>query len=238
MSDMQYKPKVLIVEDNTRLAANLFEFLSEEKYDLDFAPDGLTALHLVTTNNYDIIVLDVMIPGINGFDLCVRIRNDMDNETPIIFMTAKDTLADKEQGYMRGADDYLVKPFELRELQLRIDAICKRQRKNKSLSLISARSIKYDSSTLMVFVENGRQTELSGIGAKLFESLIRNYPSYVSYADLGEYIWGDSNYDAHTIRTHIYSLRKALTEQIGYPLIKTSHGRGYRLLPPEELADK
>lgn len=233
---MQHKPAVLIVEDNVGLVENLSEFLSEDKYILDFAADGLTALHLVATNDYDIIVLDVMLPGINGFELCARIRSDMKNETPIIFMTARDTLADKEQGYMHGADDYLVKPFELRELQLRIDAITKRQR--KSLAVISAGSVKYDRGTLRVVLGNGQQVELFGTGAKLFELLIKNYPSYVSYEKLGESIWGDEDYDTHTIRTHIYSLRKLLTEQIGYPLIKTSYGLGYRLLPPDEEVEK
>jgi len=236
MPNTQYKPTILIVEDNVLLVENLSEFLCEEKYTLDFAADGLTALHLVATNDYDIIVLDVMLPGVNGFDICARIRNDMKNETPIIFMTAKDSIADKELAYKYGADDYLVKPFELRELQLRIDAICNRQR--KSLAVVSAGSVKYDSGTLKVFLDNGQQVELCGTGAKLFESLIKHYPSYVSYEKLGEYIWGDDEYDTHTIRTHIYSLRKLLTAQFGYPLIKTSHGLGYRLLPPEEAADK
>lgn len=226
------KPRVLVVEDNARLTENLYEFLSEDHYILDFAADGLTALHLVATNTYDVIVLDVMLPGISGFDLCSRIRDDMECETPVIFMTAKDTLADKEQGYTRGADDYLVKPFELRELQLRIDALSRRKR--NSSNIIRAGSVKYDTGTLHVILDDDRKTELSGTNAKLFEILARAYPAYVSHENISDIIWGSDGQNTHTIRTHIYSLRKQLADRLGHPLIRTMHGLGYCLSPPEQ----
>jgi DNA-binding response OmpR family regulator len=225
------KPSLLVVEDNAALAENLYEFLGSENYVIDFAQDGLTALHLVATNTYDVIVLDVMLPGINGFDLCSRIRDDLECETPIIFMTARDTLVDKEQGFMRGGDDYLVKPFELRELQLRIDSLCRRRDQR---NVVRAGSISFDTGTLKAALPDGRFTELSGTAAKLFEALVRAYPAYVSYEAMSELIWGDSDHDVNTIRTHIYGLRKSLQQQLEYPLIRTVHSLGYRLIPPEE----
>lgn len=110
--------RLLIVEDQVDLAENLFEFLGEDRYELDFAADGLTALHLLATNAYDVIVLDLMLPGVSGFQICKRVREDLECDTPIIMVTARSALQDKEQGFAHGADDYLVKPFELRELQL------------------------------------------------------------------------------------------------------------------------
>lgn len=225
------KPLILVVEDNVALAENLYEFLGNDNYVIDLAQDGLTALHLVATNSYDVIILDVMLPGINGFDLCSRIRDDLKCETPIIFMTARDALVDKEQGFMRGGDDYLVKPFELRELQLRIDALCRRRDQR---NLLRAGSVSFDTGTLRAALADGRFIELSGTGAKLFEFLVRAYPAYVSYAAMGDLIWGDEDHDVNTIRTHIYGLRKSLQQQLQYPLIKTVHGLGYRLLPPED----
>lgn len=105
--------RMLIVEDHVALAENLFEYFDQQRYILDFAPDGLTALHLLATNQYDVIVLDVMLPGVSGYEICRRIRTDLKCNTPVIMMTAKDQLQDKEQGFSQGADDYLVKPFNL-----------------------------------------------------------------------------------------------------------------------------
>src|SRR5699024_10579825 len=124
---MVEKIRVLIVEDNTALAENLFEFLGDDQYVLDFATDGLTALHLAATNSYDVIVLDVMLPGVSCFNICKRIRDDLHCSSPIIFMTARDQIDDKINGFETGGDDYLVKPFNLRELALRIDALHRRR---------------------------------------------------------------------------------------------------------------
>jgi DNA-binding response OmpR family regulator len=225
------KTSLLIVEDNVALAENLYEFLGNEDYIIDYAHDGHTALNLVDANSYDVIVLDVMLPGIDGFEVCSRIRNELGCDTPIIFMTARDTLSDKEQGFLRGGDDYLVKPFELRELQLRIDAMCRRRTRRK---LIRAGMVSYDPGTLQVSLDNGESAELIGIGAKLFESLIRAYPSYVSYNSMIELIWGDLERDPGIIHTHMHTLRKCLQQQFGRQLIKTVHGLGYRLHPPNE----
>lgn len=223
------KARILIVEDNISLAANLSEFLSHDSYILDFAADGLMGLHLMATNVYDVIVLDVMLPGIDGFELCRRVREDLKSTVPIILLTAKDSIEDKSTGFARGADDYLTKPFDLRELEMRIKALSRRRLRNSD-DVITAEDVQYQPGTLSVSLRDGTNLTLTGTAATLFEMLIRAYPSYVPYETLSERVWGEDG-DAHLLRTHVYALRKNLRTTFARDMIETFHGRGYRLLP-------
>lgn len=224
--------RVLVVEDNTALAENISEFLESGPYVLDFASDGLVALHLVATNEYDVIVMDVMLPGMSGFTLCQRIRHDLHCTTPIILMTAKDHIDDKVTGFSHGADDYLVKPFHLKELAMRIDAL--HRRGSLGANVLRAGSVEYEPGRLRVRVQGSAWVELSGMSAHITEALIRAWPNFISYDQLSHTLWGDKEVDSHTLRTHIYTLRKLFQERFGAGLVKTLHGRGYRLTPPEE----
>ncbi len=223
---------MLIVEDHAGLAANLLEYFDDSQYILDFASDGLTAIHLIATNEYDVIILDVMLPGVSGFEVCRRIRSDMHCSTPIIMMTAKDQMQDKEQGFTVGADDYLVKPFNLRELQLRVDALYRRKAGFSKTPEISIPGIHFNPGSFAVRTDDGIKIELSGTAARIFEVLIKTYPDFVSYTQLQDSVWGEREVDMNTLRTHVYSLRKLLQETFRYPMIKTLHGRGYRLIAP------
>lgn len=226
--------RLLIVEDHKALAENLFEFFGyDERYVLDFAPDGLTALHLVATNVYDVIILDVMLPAVSGVEVCRRLREDLGCSTPVIMMTAKDQLSDKELGFGAGADDYLVKPFNLKELQLRVEALARRKATHHTAPL-HIPGLSYDPGKLLVSMASAPALGLSGTAATLFERLMRAYPNYVSYEQLSADVWGERDVDRHTLRTHVYGLRKALQQHFGLTLIKTMHGRGYRLLAPHE----
>ena len=118
--------RILFVEDHKPLLENLAEFFSASRYQCDFASNGLTALHLLGENRYDVVVLDILLPGIDGIRLLERIRKDLDSAVPVILLTALDSLTNKEEGFGAGADDYLCKPFALRELELRIRALVKR----------------------------------------------------------------------------------------------------------------
>lgn len=229
---MKDKTRLLIVEDNVALAENLFEFLGEEAYVLDFASDGLTALHLLATHAYDVIVLDVMVPGVSGFDICQRIRQDLRVHTPIIFMTAKDEIEDKVKGFTLGGDDYLVKPFDLRELVVRIQAL--KRRPGTAAQVLQAGPVIYDPGTLKVQLLGQGRIELSGTAARIFEAIIRAHPRFVPYETLHGLLWPDRDVDANTLRTHVYMLRKQFLETYGTPLVKTLHGRGYVLAPPGE----
>jgi DNA-binding response OmpR family regulator len=227
--------KILIVEDHKALAENLFEFFGQNpRYLLDFAPDGLTALHLIATHRYNIIVLDVMLPGVSGFEICKRIRLDLKQSTSVIIMTAKDMLEDKETGFGVGADDYLVKPFNLRELQLRIEALARRHETGNA-GLIQLPGLLYNTQTHSVSVKGHKELELTGTMAKLFEQLVYASPNLVTYEKIADTVWGDREVDRHTIRTHAYALRKLLQQQFGKPLIKTRHGLGYHLIAPDEF---
>lgn len=233
MSVLQNAMRMLIVEDHAGLAANLLEFFDDQRYILDFAADGLTALHLIATNEYDVIVMDVMLPGVSGFEVCRRIRVDMNCTAPVIMMTSKDQLQDKEQGFTVGADDYLVKPFDLRELQLRVDALYRRKAGFSRTVEIHHLGVSFDPGSFMVRAL-GKELELSGTNARIFEALIKAYPSVLSYQQIQERVWGDREVDMNTLRTHVYSLRKHLQETFDYAMIKTMHARGYRLMPPED----
>ena len=226
--------RLLIVEDHKALAENLFEFFADpSRYILDYAADGLTALHLLASNQYDVVVLDVMLPGVSGFEICRRLRQDLNNYTPVIMMTAKDQLPDKEQGFQSGTDDYLVKPFDLRELQLRVEALARRRNRN-SRSTLQIPGLLFDPGRVRVMVPGCEALEISGVNAKLFEVLIRAYPDFVPYERLVDVVWGDREVERHTLRTHVYALRKLLQDHFGLTLIKTLHGRGYCLLSPQE----
>lgn len=231
MTSNQLQLRLLIVEDQVDLAENLFEFLGEDRYVLDFAADGLTALHLLATQSYDVIVLDLMLPGVSGYDICKRIRNDLQCQTPVILMTALSGLSDKEKGFDCGADDYIVKPFELRELQLRIEALHRRYSPQRRV--LSAGDIRFDPGTLEVEL-NGLKTALSGTPARLFELLVRAYPSFLSHESLSDALWGarHGETEGNSLRTHIYTLRKSLQAGLGSGLVKTIHGRGYSLEVP------
>jgi DNA-binding response OmpR family regulator len=224
--------RVLIVEDQSALAANLQEFFDDTRYTLDFAADGLTALHLLATQQYDVIVLDVMLPGVSGLEICRRIREDLRSNVPVIFMTARGELSDKEQGFLRGGDDYLVKPFALRELQLRIDALTRRDSTARD-GVLRAGPVSYDPDTLIARLDGQREVMLGGTAARIFEQLMRAHPRIVTHEMLSRAIWGTDEGDAHTLRTHIYVLRRTLEASLGTALIDTVHGRGYRLKQPE-----
>jgi DNA-binding response OmpR family regulator len=218
--------RALFVEDHKLLCDNLAEFFIEPEYRADFARDGLTALHLIATQQYDIIVLDVNLPAVKGTDICRQIRNQMQLTTPVIFLTAMDGLDDKLLGFQLGADDYLTKPFDLRELAARISARVKRQshRENK----LECGDICYFPGRLLV--SQGTKTcQLTGLAAQIFEHMMRKYPEYSSFHDLAQSVWQNDEVDDNTIRTQIYSLRKLLDKTLTPGLIKSVHGIGYRI---------
>jgi len=212
---------------------NLAEYFSDDCYELDFASDGLTALHLLANHQYDVIVLDVMLPGINGIDICRRIRQDLQSTTPVLMLTALGAIDDKEQGFAAGADDYLTKPFDLRELQLRLEALTRRNKSSSEANLM-ADSVRFNPGTLTASLTDGRTLVLSGLSANLFELLIRHHPNYVSYEAISNHLWGQPDVGDHTIRTHVYMLRKVLKQAFGKSMIKALYGRGYQLDPQQD----
>lgn len=227
MNETAARHRLLVVEDEQNLASNIAEYFESSPFEMDFAADGLTALHLLSTRSYDLVVLDLMLAGVSGYDICRRIRSDLKSSVPVIMTTAKGTLPDKEQGFECGTDDYLVKPFDLRELELRIEALLRR---GKGVGdTLSAGPVRFDPDRLEVSVGDCPSLELTGIAARLFEALVRSHPRYLDHETLSEVAWGRGDVDPHTLRTQVYALRQQLQRAFRANLIHTVHGRGYRL---------
>jgi len=127
--------RILVIEDNRDILANVLDYLELKGYLVDCAQDGLSGLHLAATQEYDLIVLDIMLPGIDGYQVCKRLREDARRDTPIIMLTARDALPDRIKGLEAGADDYLIKPFALSELVARIEAVLRRSQGSRRRQL-------------------------------------------------------------------------------------------------------
>lgn len=219
---------ILLVEDHRDIAEIVGEYLESKDYVVDYATDGVSGFRLGDSNNYDAIVLDVMLPGIDGLDVCRRLREDSHNDVPVLMLTARDTLAEKLSGFEHGADDYLVKPFELDELEARLKALIRRNTREVSGSNLKVAGLSLDAETFEV-VRDGCEITVSPIGLKILQLLMRRSPRVVRRRDIEREIWGDLPPDSDALRSHMYTLRKAIDKPFAAPLIHTVHGAGFRL---------
>jgi len=218
--------RLLVIEDNPDILANLSDYLGSEGYIVDCAADGLVGLHLAATNAYDLIVLDLMLPGMDGVTLCERLRQSEHSDVPIIMLTARDTLDDRLKGFSKGADDYLTKPFALPELAARIKALLKRI--HKAPRELRVADLHYNLDTLQVS-RNGQPLTPGPIGLKLLAILMQKSPSVVRRETLEREIWGDEAPDSDSLRSHIHALRQQIDKPFTTPLLHTVHSIGYRL---------
>jgi len=218
---------VLLVEDHRDIAEMVGEYLESKAYVIDYAVDGISGLRLGTSNSYDAIVLDVMLPGVDGLDVCRRLRTESMSSVPVLMLTARDTLADKLAGFDHGADDYLIKPFDLEELEARIAALIRRDKRAVSLGSIEIDGVKVDADTRRV-TRDGHEITLTPIGLKILQLLMRASPRVVSRGEVEREIWGDLPPDSDALRSHVDTLRKALDKPFAATLIHTVHGAGFR----------
>ncbi len=219
--------RVLIVEDNRDICENIAKYLEKHSYVLDFAYDGISAMHLALTHPFDVIVLDLMLPGMDGLNFCQKLRADACVETPVLMLTARDTLDDKLKGFKAGADDYLVKPFALQELHARLQALCKRSHR-KPDTLLMVGDLTMNRSTLQVH-RSGQRVDLNPACMKLLQRLMEAAPSVVAREDLENLLWADERPDGDALRSHLYKLRQAIDRPFARPLIHTVHRIGYRI---------
>ncbi|WP_325436355.1 response regulator transcription factor [Pseudomonas nitroreducens] len=219
--------RILLVEDNRDILANMADYLSLKGYTVDCAQDGLSGLHLAATSHYDLIVLDVMLPGLDGFTLCRRLREDARRDTPVIMLTARDQLDDRLQGFRSGADDYLLKPFALSELAARIEAVLRRSQGGGRRELQVA-DLSYNLDTLEVS-RAGKPLKLNPIGLKLLAVLMQKSPHVVRRDVLEEAVWGDDCPDSDSLRSHVHQLRQVIDKPFASSLLHTVHGVGYKL---------
>ena len=219
--------RILVIEDNRDILANVLDYLQLKGYSVDCAQDGLSGLHLATTVHYDLIVLDIMLPGVDGYQVCERLREDARSEVPILMLTARDALEDRLTGLRAGADDYLIKPFALSELVARIEAILRRSTGGKKRKLKVA-DLVYDLDTLDI-TRAGQTLKLNPLAMKLLAILMQKSPAVVRREVLEEALWGDDSPDSDSLRSHIHQLRQVIDKPFATPLLHTLHGLGYRL---------
>jgi DNA-binding response OmpR family regulator len=225
---------VLLVEDNRNISEMVGEYLERRGFSVDYARDGLDGLRLATDNSYDVIILDLMLPRLDGLQVCRKLRNEGKKSTPVLMLTARDTLDDKVRGLEAGGDDYLVKPFAIQELEARIRALIRRDRRQVSAEVLQVGDLVLDTATLRL-TRGGRELQLSPIGLKLLTILMRESPRVVSRRDIEREIWSDSLPDSDTLRSHLYNLRKVIDKPFEQPLLHTIHSAGYRLAASDNV---
>jgi DNA-binding response OmpR family regulator len=228
--------RVLIIEDNPDIAANLGDYLEDHGHTVDFAGDGVTGLHLAVVNDFDAIVLDLALPGMDGLEVCRKLRSEAVKDTPVLMLTARDRLEDKLAGFETGADDYLVKPFELQEVEARLKVLASRGRR-RSRRELKVGDLAYNLDTLSV-KRGDTEIYLNPIGLKLLHCLMEASPNVVSRADLELEVWGEEMPDSDSLRVHIHSLRSAIDKPFGSNMIQTRHGIGYRLVDPDAVSSQ
>jgi len=218
--------KILLVEDDPKISSFVKIGLESNNYSVDVAYDSPIAEKLAFSKKYDVIILDVVIPGITGFELCKHIRNKS-ILTPIIMLTSLDTVEDKLQGFDCGADDYLIKPFSFQELLARIKALNRRNKEEIVKPVLQIADLEIDSIARKVR-RGGRDINLTATEFKILELLAKNKDKVFDRVLIAEKIWGFSfNSGTNIIDVHINSLRKKVDREFDKKLIQTRKGFGY-----------
>lgn len=225
---------VLIIEDNAALAGNIYDYLEACGHRPDAAPDGETGLSLLANNRYDAIVLDWMMPRMDGITMLAKLRKNLKSRIPVIFITAKDQVEHKIQGFLTGADDYIVKPVALAELEIRLRVITQRASGGSLESpVLEVADLKFDLGTSEV-TRAGKPLAMTPVRRALLALLMRRSPGLVRREELETLIWNDRVPDSDILRSHMYMLRKAVDGASSHKLIKTVAGSGYRLYAGED----
>jgi DNA-binding response OmpR family regulator len=220
--------RILVIEDHRDIAENIGDYLAPKGHELDYAADGITGLHLAVTNDYDVIVLDLTLPALDGLELCRKLREDAKKTTPVLMLTARDQLENKVQGFRAGADDYLVKPFALKELEVRLEALRRRGGGASATRTLKVADLEFDPDTQTV-KRAGQRVDLNPSLRTLLGVLMTNTHRVVRRAELEAALWGDDPPDADVLRAHIYALRTAIDKHFPMKLLHTIHGTGSRL---------
>lgn len=216
---------VLLVEDDYDLAASLVEYFELEHITCDHASNGVHGLELTTQNEYDVILLDIMMPRMDGLTLCNALRKE-GIDTPVLMLTARDTLDDKIAGFNVGTDDYLVKPFALKEMLIRVRALAKRRSSQPRKYVVADLELDTDTVTAK---RNGKTLVLTPTEWKLLLELARNSPNVVSRDQLMRTVWGDDAPESNTLKVHMHKLRQKVDKPFPKALIKTLPRHGFVL---------
>jgi len=225
--------RILIVEDDKKVGAFLQKGLREEHYAVDVCRNGADALYIAQVNTYDVIILDIMLPGKDGFTVCREMRQNS-IPTPIIMLTAKDSIEDKVIGLSEGADDYLTKPFSFEELLARIRALLRRSQDYKT-KVLKAGDLEMDPLRHLVS-RSGKKINLTGKEYALLEYLLRNKGRVVTQSMIIEHVW-DMNYEgiSNVVNVYVNHLRKKIDKNAKVKLIHTIRGHGYKIDENQEI---
>ena len=219
---MKDQIKLLVVEDHRDIAEMVYSYFERRNCIVDYAADGLTGLHLAASNDYDVIVLDLMLPGLDGVELCRKLRREARKSTPLLMLTARDSVEDRVAGLDAGADDYLVKPFAFAELEARVRALLRRD--SGGSPVITAGDLVLDPAAFRA-TRDGRDLPLTVKEFALLEYFMRNRGEVLSQERLLEHVWDEmADPFTNTVRVTVSNLRKKLGDP---QVIETVPGRGY-----------
>ncbi|MFA0179142.1 response regulator transcription factor (plasmid) [Vibrio cyclitrophicus] len=219
--------KILVVDDNYGVVETIVDYLEMEGVFTDSAYNGVSAINLINQNYYDVIIMDIMMPKMDGIKAVRKLRNDFYCNTPIIFLTAKGTLQDKVAAFNSGGDDYLDKPFAMEELFLRLQSLHNRGPR-LDLGLLSFSDLSMNLQTNQVF-RAGQKIKLSKTQYSILKILLKHAPALVSKEEVINTVWGQDAPSSDVLRSHIYGLRNALDKDFSISRLETVHGQGYRL---------
>lgn len=218
---------ILVVEDNKDIHDNLLEFLELRGHHAVGALDGLSGLHLAASQPFDAIILDIMLPGVDGNQICHSLRTHSRSGVAIVMLSARDELSDRLTGFNVGADDYITKPFAMAEVLARIEAIVARRNRQPN-RVLTLHDLRFDLDTLEVS-RAGQPLKLNPTNLKLLEVLMRRSPHLVQRRELEEVLWGRDVPSSDSLRSNIHMMRRTLDKAFDLPLLHTVHGLGYKL---------
>lgn len=221
------KLRLLFVEDDQNLANSVIHYLELNKMTCDYCSDGKVALNLLKDNQYDVIISDVNMPNMDGYTFCTKMRAQ-GYDTPLIMLTALNDIDDKLTGFESGADDYLTKPFEMKELLARVNSLAKRRSGNVKVLKIDELGLELNIDKHVAFRDNV-QLNLPPSSWTILETLVRAYPNAVKKSDIEFAIWGDELPDSNTLKVHIHSLRQNLDKPFDTPILHIINGYGVEL---------
>lgn len=220
--------QVLLIEDNKKIADIIFEYFEIKGITLDYAHNGQLGFDLACKQFYDIIILDVMLPKMDGFEVCQKLREE-GVETPILMLTARDAREDVLAGFTQGADDYLVKPFDLDILEARMRAVIRRHKGESAVKNIAYGALTLDMEK-HILIREGKTINLNPTQFTLLKLLLKRAPNVVNHQELTAALWDGEASDGASLRNHIYQLRNIVDKPFEHAYIKTIAKVGYQLL--------